>query len=118
MMIHSVSYEKGDRDYATPTLNDGFNWMDILKEGLMLKCNWPMKLKEQMLSVWNVLQNPEYILPSFHRNSFSKLDTAMQEHLFDLLNNTCNSTTDPTTPEMNLQLNSFYKVSDFTTQTF
>ena len=85
MIIHSVSYELGPQDYSTPTLNDGYDWLTILKEGLTLRVNWPKKLRNQLNSVSNILRNPENNLPSFHRNTFSKLETTMQEHLFEEL---------------------------------
>ena len=84
MLIHSVSYEKGNDQEATPTLRDGYNWLEILKEGLLLRVNWPQQLRNGMDEIWNSLQNPEAGLPSFHRNSFSKLETTMQENLFEL----------------------------------
>ena len=37
--------------------------------------------------VSDILQNPENNLPSFHWNSFTKLETTMQENLFEILNN-------------------------------
>lgn len=87
MIIHSVSYEMGPQDYSTPTLNDGYDWLGILREGLTLKSKWPTKLKNQLKIISRILQNPENNLPSFHRNSFSKLETTMQENLFETLNN-------------------------------
>lgn len=41
MIIHSVSYELGPQDYSTPTLNDGNDWLNILKEGLIMRQGWP-----------------------------------------------------------------------------
>ena len=86
IIIHSISYELGPQDFSTPTLNDGNNWFDILKEGLQIKQSWTEKLKSKMNAISLVLQNPENTLPSFHRNSFSKLETSMQENLFEVLN--------------------------------
>lgn len=101
MIIHSISYELGPQDFSTPTLSDGNNWLDILKEGLQLRQSWPQKLKSKMDNISMVLQNPENTLPSFHRNSFSKLETTMQENLFEVLNK-CHS-----------KMNTFNPISEF-----
>lgn len=101
MIIHSISYELGPQDFSTPTLSDGNNWLEILKEGLQLKQSWPENLKSKMVNISMVLQNPENTLPSFHRNSFSKLETTMQENLFEILNK-CHS-----------KMNAFSPISEF-----
>ena len=81
MIIHSVSNELGLKDYSTPTLNDGHNWLNILKEGLMLKNNWSLTIKKHLESISTILVNPENNLPSFQSNNLAKLETTMQEHL-------------------------------------
>ena len=86
MIIYSVSYELGPQDHSTPTLNDGHDWLGILKEGLSLKQKWPLEYEDQLKNISLILRNPENNLPSFHRNSFSKLETTMQDHLFEQLN--------------------------------
>lgn len=88
MIIHSVSYELGPQDYSTPTLNDGHDWQNLLREGLIMKSRWPLKLKDQLSSISTILQSPENNLPSFHKNSFSKLESTMQENLFEILGST------------------------------
>ena len=85
MIIHSISYELGPKDHSTPTLNDGYNWLEILKEGLILKSGWHPNFKPQLTSISKILKNPENNLPSFHSNNFSKLETTMQERLFEEL---------------------------------
>lgn len=86
MIIYSVSYELGPQDHSTPTLNDGHDWLGILKEGLTLQSSWPCQYEDQLKNISFILRNPENNLPSFHRNSFSKLETTMQDHLFEQLN--------------------------------
>lgn len=107
MIIHSVSYEMGPQDYSTPTLNDGYDWLSILREGLSLKNKWPSKLKNQLKIISKILQNPENNLPSFHRNSFSKLETTMQENLFETLNNCCGAKVETISPRLELELGNF-----------
>lgn len=55
MIIHSVSCELGPQDYSTPTLNDGYNWLDILKEGLKIK-NWPEQIRFCMKDITEILK--------------------------------------------------------------
>lgn len=112
MIIHSVSYELGPQDYSTPTLNDGYDWFSILKEGLTLRANWPEKLRNQLTSVSNVLQNPENNLPSFHRNSFSKLETTMQEHLFEELSSPWTSKLDVICEQIDCDFDEFNELEN------
>lgn len=112
MMIHSVSYEAGQKDSSTPTLNDGYDWLDILKQGLKLKMQWPEDYRFEMRTIMNLLQNPQNMLPSFSRDSFSKLESTMQENLFKILNNTCNSMVDTSLPDLGLQFSEIDKVSN------
>lgn len=112
MIIHSVSYELGPQDYSTPTLNDGYDWFSILKEGLTLRANWPEKLRNQLTSVSNVLQNPENNLPSFHRNSFSKLETTMQEHLFEELSSPWTSKLDMICEQIDCNFDEFNELEN------
>lgn len=60
-----------------------------------------------MRIVSNVLQNPENNLPSFHRNSFSKLETTMQENLYEILNNQTSSPSTFTNSQLDLDLKNF-----------
>ena len=106
MIIHSISYELGPQDFSTPTLSDGNNWLEILKEGLQIKQCWPEKLKSKMETISVVLQNPENTLPSFHRNSFSKLETTMQENLFEILNK-CHSKMNTFSPFLEFEFGKF-----------
>ena len=109
-MIHSVSYEAGQKDSSTPTLNDGYDWLDILKQGLKLKMQWPEDYRFEMRTIASLLQNPQNTLPSFTRDSFSKLESTMQENLFKILNNTCNSMVDASLPDLDLQFSEIDKV--------
>ncbi|CAI2360800.1 unnamed protein product [Moneuplotes crassus] len=83
MIIHSISYELGPKSHSTPTLNDGHDWLGILKEGLSLKSGWAQNNKGVLDKISKILRNPENNLPSFHKNSFSQLETTMQEQLFE-----------------------------------
>jgi len=114
MMIHSVSYEAGQKDYSTPTLSDGYDWLDILKEGLMLKIDWPENYGAEMGSVGMIFQHPHNTLPSFTRDSFSKLESTMQENLFRILTNSCNSMVDSSLPDLDLQFDNINQVSELT----
>jgi hypothetical protein len=112
MIIHSVSYELGAQDYSTPTLNDGFDWFSILKEGLTLQVNWPLKLREQLKSVSNVLHKPENNLPCFYRDIFSKLETTMQEHLFEELSSPWTSKIDKFWEQIDCDFDDFYELEN------
>ena len=45
VIIHSISYELGPQDFSIPTLSDGYDWLNILKEGLQIKQNWSHSIK-------------------------------------------------------------------------
>lgn len=110
-MIHSVSYEAGIKDHSTPTLNDGFDWLDILKEGCILKMSWPGEYHSELTTICTVLKHPQNTLPSFNRDSLSKLESTMQENLFKILSNTCNSLANQTFPELDLKFVEMTNVS-------
>lgn len=112
MIIHSVSYELGAQDYFTPTLNDGYDWLGLLKEGLVLRNQWPEKIRGDLIIVSKILQNPENNLPSFHRNSFSKLETTMQENLFEELSNTAAGKFDSGVGQLSADLEPFNKLEN------
>lgn len=103
MMIHSVSYEAGQRDSSTPTLNDGNDWLDVLKQGLIIKMGWTDDYNYEMKSILKILQHPQNTLPSFNKDSLSKLESTMQENLFRLINNTCYSMVDSSLPQFELK---------------
>lgn len=107
MIIHSVSYELGPQDYSTPTLNDGHDWHLLLREGLSMRATWSSKLKSQLRSISAILQNPENNLPSFHRNSFSKLESTMQENLFEILSAPCGIKSDIGAAQINVEFGNF-----------
>ena len=48
VIIHSISYELGPQDLSIPTLSDGYDWLEILREGLEIMQNWPKNLKLQL----------------------------------------------------------------------
>ncbi len=102
MIIPSVSYELEEKDYSTPTLNDGYDWQKILKEGLSIGCGMLREIKPQ-------LRNS---LPSFHSNNFSKLDTIMQERLYEESNPVPAPTSDIISPGIELDLDNFNELEN------
>jgi len=112
MIIHSVSNELGPRDHSTPTLNDGHNWLDILKEGLVLKSTWSPKIKESLQSISKILINPENNLPSFQSTSFSKLETTMQEHLLKEFGPVKVANKDVLSPKMDIEFENFNELEN------
>lgn len=111
MMIHSVSYEAGIKDHSTPTLNDGFDWLEILKEGCLQKMVWSSEYHSELTTISRVLKRPQNTLPSFTRNSLSKLESTMQENLFKIISNSCNSLVDANFPELDLKFVELTNVS-------
>lgn len=86
-MIHSVSYEAGVRETYTPTLSDGYDWLDVLRTGLTNKMKWPEEYNFELDKITYSLQHPQNMLPSFNKDNLSKLESTMQENLFSILNN-------------------------------
>ena len=112
MIIHSVSNELGPRDHSTPTLNDGHNWLEILKEGLVLKSGWGSNVKEHLQRISLILKNPENNLPSFHSNSFSKLETTMQEHLLSEIGPVAVPKIDVFSPNLEFEFDNFNELEN------
>lgn len=110
-MIHSVSYEHGQKDSETPTLKDGHNWLDILRQGLTIKMEWPQEYIFELKSIKNLLRHPHNTLPSFNRDSFSKLESTMQENLFKILSSSWNSMVDSSLPQLDFQFKEIGEVS-------
>lgn len=112
MIIHSVSYEMGPVDYSTPTLQDGFNWLSILKEGLALRMKWPKKIGDSLFAISKILKHPENNLPSFHRNSFSNLETSTQENLFEILGSSMNKKLEISSSAIDVGLDCFHRLEN------
>jgi hypothetical protein len=112
MIIHSVSYEMGPVDYSTPTLKDGFNWLSILKDGLTMRMKWPKNIGDSLFAISKILKHPENNLPSFHRNSFSNLETSTQENLFEILGSSMSRKLEMGSPGIEVDLDSFDRLEN------
>lgn len=111
MMIHSVSYEAGQKELGKPTENDRHDWLDILKQGLTLKMNWPEQYSMEIATIIELVQQPKILLPSFNRDSFYKPETTMQENLFKILGNTCKASVNTCLPELKFDFETLNQVS-------